>query len=79
MIAGGDSIDDSDILGAGSSSSVLGHIVMAPSTPSTFLRAHTFGNVRQFDFVNTGALRRAWACTAGATILNQLRTMNLTT
>ena len=65
MIAGGDSLDDSDILGAGSSSSVLGHIVMAPSTPSTLLPAHTFGNVRQFDFVNIGSLSRAWLCGAG--------------
>ena len=38
---------------------------MAPSTLGTFLRAHTFGNVRQFDSVNTEALRRAWACGAG--------------
>ena len=65
MIAGGDSIDDSDVLRAGSSASVLGHSVMAPSTLGTFLRAHTFGNVRQFDSVNSEALRRAWTAGAG--------------
>ena len=65
MIAGGDCIDDADVLRAGSSASVLGHVVMAPSTLGTFLRAHTFGNVRQLDSVNTEALRRAWTAGAG--------------
>jgi hypothetical protein len=65
MIAGGDSIDDADVLRSGSSASVLGHVVMAPSTLGTFLRAHTFGNVRQFDSVNAEALRRAWTAGAG--------------
>ena len=65
MIAGGDCIDDADVLRAGSSAAVLGHVVMAPSTLGTFLRAHTFGNVRQLDSVNTEALRRAWAAGAG--------------
>ena len=44
---------------------MLGHVVMAPSTLGTFLRGHTFGNVRQFDSVNAEALRRAWAAGAG--------------
>jgi Transposase DDE domain group 1 len=65
MIAGGDCIDDADVLRAGSSAAVLGHVVMAPSTLGTFLRGHTFGNVRQLDSVNTEALRRAWAAGAG--------------
>ena len=64
MIAGGNFIDDADVLRTGSSAVVLGHVVMAPSTLGTFLRAHTFGNVRQLDSVNAEALRRAW--TAGA-------------
>ena len=38
---------------------------MAPSTLGTFLRGHTFGNVRQFDAVNAEALRRARAAGAG--------------
>ncbi len=65
MIAGGDSIDDANVLRAGSSASLLGHVVMAPSTLGTFLRGHTFGNVRQLDAVNREALRRAWAAGGG--------------
>ena len=65
MIAGGDSIDDADVLRSGASASVLGHVVMAPSTLGTFLRGHTFGNVGQLDSVNAEALRRAWAAGAG--------------
>jgi hypothetical protein len=32
MLAGGDCIDDADLLGCGATSQVLGHRVMAPST-----------------------------------------------
>lgn len=39
MLAGGDCIDDMDVLRAGSTGLVLGHDVMAPSTLGTFLRA----------------------------------------
>jgi hypothetical protein len=49
MLAGGDGIDDADLLRCGQTSSVLGHRVMAPSTLGTFLRAFTFGHVRQLD------------------------------
>jgi len=35
-------------------------MVMAPSTLGTFLRAFTFGHVRQLDRVLDVALRRAW-------------------
>ena len=38
---------------------------MAPSTLGTFLRAFTFGHVRQLDAVLAEALRRAWALGAG--------------
>jgi Transposase DDE domain group 1 len=60
MIAGGDSIDDADVLRSGASGAVLGHVVMAPSTIGTFLRGHDFGNIAQHDSVNGEALRRAW-------------------
>ena len=43
MLAGADSIDDMNLLRAGSTGLVLGHRVMAPSTLGTFLRAFTFG------------------------------------
>ena len=61
MIAGGTHIDHADMLRAGSTASVLGHRVMAPSTLGTFLRSFTFGHVRQLEAVNGRALERAWA------------------
>ena len=48
---GADSIDDMNVLRAGSTGLILGHRVMAPSTLGTFLRAFTFGHVRQLDLV----------------------------
>ena len=40
LVAGGDCIDDVEMLRAGASASVLGHRVMAASTVGTFLRVH---------------------------------------
>jgi hypothetical protein len=60
MVAGADRIDQMNVLRAGSTSLVLGHRVMAPSTLGTFLRAFTFGHVRQLDRVLNVALARAW-------------------
>ncbi len=65
MTAGGSHIDHADMLRSGATGSVLGHRVMAPSTLGTFLRAFTFGHVRQLDQVLGEALRRAWAMGAG--------------
>jgi Transposase DDE domain group 1 len=65
MLAGADSIDDMNVLRAGSSNLILGHRVMAPSTLGTFLRAFTFGHVRQLDRVLDVALARAWQAGAG--------------
>ena len=65
MLAGADSIDDMNLLRAGSSSLILGHRVMAPSTLGTFLRAFTFGHVRQLDRVLDQTLGRAWGFGAG--------------
>ena len=65
MLAGADSIDDMNVLRAGSTGLVLGHTVMAPSTLGTFLRAFTFGHVRQLDHVLDESLRRAWEAGAG--------------
>jgi hypothetical protein len=58
MLAGGDGIDDADLLGWGATSQVLGHRVMAPSTLGTFLRAFTFGHVRQLDRLTEQLLTR---------------------
>ncbi len=65
MVAGGWHIEHADMLRAGATGSVLGHRVMAPSTLGTFLRAFTFGHVRQLDAAFAEALRRAWSLGAG--------------
>jgi Transposase DDE domain group 1 len=65
MALGADSIDDCDVLRAGRTGAVLGHRVAAPSTLGTFLRAFTFGHVRQLDRVLDRALERAWRAGAG--------------
>jgi hypothetical protein len=65
MLAGGDCIDDADLLRYGATSRVLGRRVMAPSTVGTFLRSFTFGHVRQLDRLTEQVLARAWAAGAG--------------
>ena len=65
MVAGGSHIDHADVLRSGATQAVLPHRVMAPSTLGTFLRAFTFGHVRQLDAVFAEALRRAWSSGAG--------------
>jgi Transposase DDE domain group 1 len=65
MLVGGDCIDDADLLRCGQTAMVLGHRVMAPSTLGTFLRAFTFGHVRQLDRLTEQLLTRAWAAGAG--------------
>ena len=60
MVVGGDFIDDVDVLRSGATDQVLGHQVMAPSTCGTFLRAFTFGHVKQLDRVFALILKRAW-------------------
>ncbi len=65
MALGADCIDDCDVLRSGQTGAVLGHGVSAPSTLGTFLRAFTFGHVRQLDRVLADCLERAWAAGAG--------------
>jgi hypothetical protein len=65
MVAGHSHIDHADVLRSGATEAVLGHRVMAPSTLGTFLRAFTFGHVRQLDAVIAETIRRAWAAGAG--------------
>jgi hypothetical protein len=65
MVAGGSHIDHADVLRAGNTAGVLPHRVMAPSTLGTFLRAFTFGHVRQLEAVVGTVLERAWALDAG--------------
>jgi hypothetical protein len=65
MALGADCIDDCEVLRSGQTRAVLGHRVAAPSTLGTFLRAFTFGHVRQLDRVLAESLSRAWAAGAG--------------
>jgi hypothetical protein len=64
MVLGADCIDDCDVLRSGSLSRLLGRVA-APSTIGTFLRAFTFGHVRQLDQLLAETLSRAWASGAG--------------
>ena len=65
MVLGADSVDDCDVLRAGRAHRLLGGWVAAPSTLGTFLRAFTFGHVRQLDRLLAEALTRAWKAGAG--------------
>ena len=65
MVLGADSIDDTDVLRAGRTRRLLGGWLPAPSTLGTFLRAFTFGHVRQLDALLGQALERAWQAGAG--------------
>ena len=64
-LAGGDSIEDANLLRAGSTEAVLGQEVRAPSTLGTFLRAFTWGHALQLDAVSRRLLARAWAAGTG--------------
>ena len=64
-LAGGDCIDDADVLRTGGTAGVIGCVVKAPSTLGTFLRSFRWGHVRQLDRVSRELLSRAWAAGAG--------------
>ena len=64
-LAGGDCIDDADVLRTGSTASALGCVVKAPSTLGTFLRSFRWGHVRQLDRVSRELLARALGCWGG--------------
>jgi hypothetical protein len=60
LITGGSHIDHVDRLRSGDTAKILPFRVAAPSTVGTFLRAFTFGHVRQLDRVADETLRRVW-------------------
>ena len=64
-LAGGDCIDDADVLRSGGTASAIGCVVKAPSTLGTFLRSFRWGHVRQLDRVSRELLARAWQAGAG--------------
>jgi hypothetical protein len=65
MLLGADCIDDCEVLRAGRTRRLLGGWLPAPSTLGTFLRAFTFGHVRQLDRLLAETLTRAWQAGAG--------------
>ena len=64
-LAGGDCIDDADVLRTGGTAGAIGCIVKAPSTLGIFLRSFSWGHVRQLDRVSRELQARAWAAGAG--------------
>ncbi len=65
MVLGADSIDDCEVLRAGKTRRLLSGWMPAPSTLATFLRAFTFGHVRQLDALLGEALVKAWRAGGG--------------
>ena len=64
-LAGGDCIDDADVLRTGGTAGAIGCVVKAPPTLGTFLRSFRWGHVRQLDRVSRELLARAWQAGAG--------------
>lgn len=65
MLAGGDCIDDAELLRSGATDRVLPFEAAASSTVGTFLRSFSWGHVRQFEKVAGELLGRAWQAGAG--------------
>ena len=64
-LAGGDSIDDADVLRSGRCAVAIGQSMPAPSTLGTYLRSYTWGDCRSLDSVAAEVLSRAWRAGAG--------------
>ena len=64
-LAGGDCIDDADVLRTGGTTGAIGCAAKAPTTLGTFLRSFRWGHVRQLDRVSRELLSRAWAAGGG--------------
>ena len=74
-LAGGDCIDDADVLRTGGTACTLGGTVKAPSTLGTFLRSFRWDHVRQLDRVSRELLARARTTGAGTgdVLMSRLR------
>ena len=59
-MAGGDCIDDADVLRTGGTAHRWAARSKAPSTLGTFLRSFRWGHVRQLDRVSRELLARVW-------------------
>ena len=55
--AGGDCIDDADVLRTGRTAGAIGCVIKAPSTLGTFLRSFRWGQARQLERVSRELLR----------------------
>ena len=64
-LAGGDWVDDADVLRTGGTAGAIGCAVKAPSTLGTFLHSFRWGHVRQLDRVGRELLARARVAGAG--------------
>lgn len=64
MLAGGDSIRDTAVMRSGALPELFDH-TRAPSTLGSWLRAFTWGHVRQLDAVSGELLTRLWAAGGG--------------
>ena len=64
-LAGGDCIDDADVLRTGGTACAIGCVVKAPSTPGAFLRRFRWGHVRRPDRASRELPARAWAAGDG--------------
>jgi len=64
ILAGGDSIDGVAVLRAGAAGSLFDG-TRGPSTVGSWLRAHTWSNIRQLDAISRELLARVWSAGAG--------------
>ncbi len=76
MLAGGDSIEDVDVLRAGAAADVFDDI-RAPSTIGTWLRAFRWSNIRQLDAVLRETLVRGWEAGLGPADLSAPLTIDV--
>ncbi len=76
MLAGGHSIDDTELMRAGELPMLFDDI-RAPSTIGTWLRDFKWHNVRQFDAVSRELLARLWSAGAGPADLGAPLTFDL--
>lgn len=76
MLAGGDSIDDCDLLRSAALPEVFDQ-VRAPSTIGTWLRSFRWHHVRQLDAASRELLARQWAAGAGPTDLSGSLTIDV--
>lgn len=71
MLAGGDSIDDCDVLRAGAAAELFDD-TRAPSTIGTWLRGFIWATVRMLDAVSRIVLARAWQAGLGPDLASDL-------